>query len=494
MNVMKKYIRILEFLVVIIACYFPLCYRIDALPINQWDEARNAVHTVEMLQNHNYLVRTYQGVAETWEPKPPLLIWLQLASSKIFGLNELAIRFPVMIATFLTVVMLILYFARFFNNRYIGYLSVLILVTSQGYIDRHIARTGDHDALLILITTAIILHFYILMHSGERMKSQFIGIAVLFVLGVFTKSIAVFFILPGLLFSCFAFGKAKKIFTNKWFYIALLIFIIPTAAYYISREIIQPGYLDAVWQWELFPRYANTENRFDSGTFWFYSENFFKSRYTFWIWFLMAAIIFLPFMLRHTARRFSLYLLLNTLILFIILSMGSKGLWYDGPLYPLFAIMIALFLDGILSIIRNISFKNIRIRRWLIGVLSFVLVILLTFPYNSILRKVSITKEYPWAREFYAMSYFLRDERALDTLPDPLKVVFEGYNAHLLFYAESRNYEAGRDRIQLTNLSGISAGDSILISQNHVMDSIRSHFNYEIIHDDGTVKEIRICN
>lgn len=142
----KKHIQFIELLLLFCICYFPLCFRIDALPVNQWDEARNAVNTVEMLQNHQYLVRYYAGEPETWETKPPLLIWLQVLSTKVFGINELALRFPVMMATFLTVALLVFFFHKNHQNRYLGYIASLILVTTDGYIDRHIARTGDHDA------------------------------------------------------------------------------------------------------------------------------------------------------------------------------------------------------------------------------------------------------------------------------------------------------------------------------------------------------------
>lgn len=41
---------------VILLCSFPVFYRLDVLPVRQWDEARNAVSAVEMLQNRNYIV------------------------------------------------------------------------------------------------------------------------------------------------------------------------------------------------------------------------------------------------------------------------------------------------------------------------------------------------------------------------------------------------------------------------------------------------------
>lgn len=490
MRVNLRYLA--EVIIVFVLCYFPLCYRIDVLPVNQWDEARNAVHTVEMLENHNYLIRTYQGLPETWEPKPPMLVWLQLASSKIFGLNELAIRFPVMISTFLTVIVLILFFAKFLNDRYSGYLSALILVTSQGYIGRHIARTGDHDALLVLVTTAVILLFYIILQTEKPKKSWFVLIALLLSLGVFIKSVSVLLIIPGLLISSIVGGRFKKILTNRMFYISFIVFLIPVAAYYFARERVQPGYMKAVWQWELFPRYINPENLFLAETFWYYAINLFKERYTWWIWILMVSLAAVPLMPKGPKRKFLLYILLNATIFFLLISAGSKNLWYDGPLYPLFALVIAIFISKVFKQLKSLEESN-GVKSWLGHTVRILFLgILLYFPYHSIIKKVSRTQVYPWEKEIYALGDILGDKKALDSLPEPLKVVFESYNAHLLFYARARNYEYNRERVELTGFRNVHTGDTILISQQKILDSLDNKFNFEILLSDDPVKLVRI--
>lgn len=481
--------KVLEILLMAGICYFPLCYNIDALAIRQWDEARNAVHTVEMRNNHNFIVRHFEGIPETWEPKPPLLIWLQVASSGIFGLNEFAIRFPAMLASILTVVLLVFYFHRFHGNRYIGYLASLVLITSQGYIDRHIARTGDHDALLILFLTAILLIFYRYLTSSKPRPVLIISMGVLFILSVYTKSAAFIIIVPGLLASIFIFGAAKKLFTDKWLYFTIFLFITATGSYYVVREIMQPGYLEAVWHWELFPRYANTENRFDSGTFWYYAINFYKSRFTWWLWILIPAVLMLPFLLKNEIRRFYYYILINCLLLFIMISSGSKGLWYDGPLYPLFAVIIGVFL----MTVYKLCMPLMRMSSKIIYLLSFLLLLAVFFiPYRDIVKKNNRTSEYPWDLEIYNMSYVLRDHKTLEKLPDPLKIVFDGYYAHLLFYVKAENHRLGRERLQLVNYKKVNSDDTILLSQPQLLDSIKTLYPYEIIRDKDHVKLVHI--
>ena len=77
--------RVAEISIVMLICCFPIFYRLDTLPIRQWDEARNAVSAIEMLQNKNYLIRYFGGQPDYFDVKPPLLIWLQVLTIKIFG-------------------------------------------------------------------------------------------------------------------------------------------------------------------------------------------------------------------------------------------------------------------------------------------------------------------------------------------------------------------------------------------------------------------------
>ena len=464
-----------EILVLLLLCYFPLCYRIDAMAIRQWDEARNAVNAMEMLQNKNFIVRYFEGNPEIWEVKPPLLIWLQVISLKAFGANELAVRFPVILSTFLTVLFMIWYFNKYHQNRYIGYLASMVLVTSNGYVDSHIARTGDHDALLILLLTVILFLYYRFLISARSNQRQLLVITVLFVMGVLTKSVAALFVLPGMLLATFMLKAHRKLFLNKWFYIALLLFTACTASYYGGRELMQPGYLKAVWQWELFPRYLNSENTFDSGTIWQYGINLVTSRFTYWIWFLILSAIVMP--LISGDRKFFYYLLVNSLAFLIVISLGPKARWYDGPLFPLFSAMIAMFLvSSFQSLVRAAaSFK-----KYLVAA-SLTLIFFL-FPGYAIVKKVSVTSEYPWDLERFSLCYFLRIEENIDNLTGlPVSILFDEYYGHLLFYMEAINYNKGKEVVHIGRLDSVKPGDMVLVSQQSVLDSIQGRYNCKVV-------------
>jgi 4-amino-4-deoxy-L-arabinose transferase-like glycosyltransferase len=490
MNVKKrKYIRIAELLVLAILCFYPLCYKIDGLTIRQWDESRNAVNAVEMMQNHHYLVRYFEGRPEVWEVKPPFLVWMQVISLKIFGMNELAIRFPVILATFLTVFLLVFYFHRYQGNRYIGYIASLVLVTSQGYISQHIARTGDHDALLILFTTAIILLFYEFITASVKKNYLLIPLTLIFIAGFLTKSVAILFIVPGLLVTAFLFKAQKKVFGNPWVYVAILTFILCAGTYYVVREKLQPGYLKAVWQWELFPRFTNSESRFDSGTFWQYGTKFFKSRYTFWIFPLLLSILIMPF---RDKNRYSIYnyLLITSLVFFVFISSTSKADWYDGPLFPLFAMMIALLISDLL----NVLLKRLQTRQTLGKIMIFVFVFFLfLYPGIKIMKKVSPAEEFYWDRERYALGYYLRDPANMEKIrSEKVGIVFSEYYAHLLFYVDVINEKEGNQNVRFAPLKKIQTNDLLLVSEQPILDSIKNRFDYTLVDNKNLVSLIRI--
>lgn len=69
-----------------------------------WDEINFAESAREMIVSGNYL--TVQINFEPFWEKPPLFIWMQVLSMKVFGINEFAARFPNAIAGILTLLVL----------------------------------------------------------------------------------------------------------------------------------------------------------------------------------------------------------------------------------------------------------------------------------------------------------------------------------------------------------------------------------------------------
>jgi len=79
----------------------PIFQRLDFYTIRIWDESRLAINAYEMYHSGNYLIPTYKGEPDMWSTKPPLMIWVQVLSMKLFGVNEMGIRLPSALAALL---------------------------------------------------------------------------------------------------------------------------------------------------------------------------------------------------------------------------------------------------------------------------------------------------------------------------------------------------------------------------------------------------------
>src|SRR5688572_8140979 len=126
----KGYFLLVLFALVVV---FPVYWQLTGIPIRQWDESRLAVNAAEMLDNGNWIVTYFGGNPDLWNTKPPLQIWLIALSIKLFGYTEFAVRFPTTLAVLATFGVIFIFSLRHFKSVLIAVLSVLVLVTSQGY-------------------------------------------------------------------------------------------------------------------------------------------------------------------------------------------------------------------------------------------------------------------------------------------------------------------------------------------------------------------------
>ena len=175
--------------------YMPVFGHLDTLPVRLYDEGRRAINAYEMLHNGNLIVPHVYGEPDMWGTKPPVLVWLQALHMKVIGVNELAVRLPVAIAAFLTLVLIMAFSVKYLKSFWYGFIAVVVLITSQGYIGYHAARTGDYDALLAFFTTLGALMFFTFCETRKYKYLYLFFIAT--TLAVLTKGVAGLFFPAG---------------------------------------------------------------------------------------------------------------------------------------------------------------------------------------------------------------------------------------------------------------------------------------------------------
>lgn len=441
----------------------------------QFDESRLAVNAFEMYENGWSLHTTFEQQSDTWNTKPPLLIWIQVCFMHLVGTNEWAIRLPSAIAVGLICCLLISNIQKITNAKIWGLASALILVTSHGFMGYHIAWTGDYDALLCLWIVAYQLAFYkfLMFNTPIHIYAFYCFLT----LAILTKSVAGLLCLPALFIFAFLFKQWKNLFKSKHFYFGGLICITVVCLYYYLREQVTPGYFQQVLENEFGGRFLKSlEVKEES--FWFY---FLRIRLPYWIIFLVIGIVIYIFEKNKAYSKFISFCLLNALIYFIIISVAkTKHSWYDAPTYAMFAIIIGYVFE---KFHQYLSHKNRSLSKQL-GIMSLFFII----PYYNTINKRLTNNEDFKKESIFQLGYLLKQHTKNKTLGNK-KVVYEGYAPQtLIYYYFARNSNPNFSR---SNIESLNTGDTVFLDiTSH--PALNDLYAYKIIHKHYDAKEIVI--
>ena len=327
---------------------------LDTLPIRVWDEARIANNALEMLWNKNYIVTFYEDHPDMWNTKPPLLIWTQVFFMKFIGTNEISVRLPSAIAAFFTCIVILIISVRYLKKFWFGFISVIILVTTQGYINHHAARTGDYDAMLTFFTTASCLLFFTYCETKQIKWLYLFFLSITF--GILTKGVAGLLFTPVYIVYALSQKQLIPLLKNKHFYFGMIPVFVFGIGYYFLRDSQNPGYISAIFDNELGGRFLVSQGDQDGkDDFWFYLKNYFGFDPVYHSILIPVGLIIGLFSKDQRQKKFTLFLLLSIVLFYIVISLSKTKLaWYDIPLHPFLSMMIANFVYFIFEFIKNI--------------------------------------------------------------------------------------------------------------------------------------------
>lgn len=483
---MKKIEPYIKYIVLAAMMYMPIFGHLDTLPIRIWDEARLAINAYEMHNDGDFIVTHFHGKPDMWNTKPPLLIWFQVFFMKIIGVNELAVRLPSAIAAFFTCVVLLIFSQRYLKSFWFGFIAVLILITSHGYINLHATRTGDYDALLTLFTTLSGLLFF---SYCEKKNYKYLYLFFLFTaLAVLTKSVTGLLFLPAIFIYSIVQKQLIPLLRNKHFYIGLLSFLVIVLGYYLLREVNNPGYLAAVQENELGGRYLEIIESHHHG-FWYFYNNFIDFQISVWYLLIPCGLITGFVIKNKKINRLTLFSSLMIITFFLVISTAQTKLeWYDVPLYPFLAILIAIFIYYVFDLFQNFKWINQTLA---VNVTPFIFLFLIGIkPYQKILNKTYLPKEYKWRKDFYEIGYFLKDAVKGKYDLNNQYLLYNGYNAQNLFYLNILNDKG--IQISFKDWKKLSPLDIAIAYQNNVKRYVEEHYEYDVVHTEGNVVTYKI--
>lgn len=145
--------------------------RLGADEILGFDEGRHAVNALEMYENGELIVSTYNGETDYYNLKPPFSMYLIMLNFAIFGRNLFAIRIGSACCYFLTALLSALYVYRR-RGWWAGSFTMLLFGCSEQLLMNSMARKGDANALYQLFATAVMLLLLLLCERKERNGGQ----------------------------------------------------------------------------------------------------------------------------------------------------------------------------------------------------------------------------------------------------------------------------------------------------------------------------------
>jgi 4-amino-4-deoxy-L-arabinose transferase-like glycosyltransferase len=484
---MNKLFPVSVLIIILFTIFF---LHLGRMPIRIWDESRYAFNAYEMAENGNLIIPYYEGKPDTWNMKPPFPIWCMTLCIKIMGPTETAIRLPSAIFGFLTSMLLFIFFWKYYDRFWLGFISAFMLSITPGYIEEHGARTGDTDIIHVFFLVFYTLLFWLYF---ERRKIKYLYMAMAAVaFAVLTKGIAGLFALPLVLAAAIHFKAIRPLLTDKRFYISLFVFLIMTAGYYLLRESYQPGYLSKVMEYEVTGRYLTTLEGHDED-FWFYYDELVKQRLPYWIAILPCGIACGIFANESRIRKVMTYIISTLLFLFLLLTFAhTKTFWYSYMLVPFCVILISYFIWIVFKFLTELDVKK-YMRYNALG-FAFLFLIFMT-PYRSMLARTYMAEEWSWNVSFYSMGYYLQDVLHEKIHVDaPLKIVFtpKRIRPHLEYYI--RLLAKKKIPVTAADVTDLNKGDNIACSAEYDLQYINDHFIVENVRTEKHVTFMHIVD
>jgi 4-amino-4-deoxy-L-arabinose transferase-like glycosyltransferase len=318
-----------------------LLLRNSALPMQLWDESRNANSGLEMSQNGNLLVTYFHGAPEHWSTKPPLVIWCMALFLRLGLPPLLAVRLPSILAATSIVLLIFLFCRIWLHDRLAGMFAGLTLLSAPLFVGWHTGRTGDFDIQVALFTLIYTLAFWGYIEAPDRERTRWLAVAgVAVILSALTKGIGGVLALPGLVVYAIVRGRLLKTLSDWRLWLTLLAIAVVVGGFYGLREHFDPGYLHFVWSNEFTGRYLAVNEQHRGGPLYY----IFTLAIRFEPGFLLLPLAVVPFFQPDRRRRSVVLMCLVTsgVLVAVLTKSQTKIFWYLVPALPFLALAIGI--------------------------------------------------------------------------------------------------------------------------------------------------------
>lgn len=264
MNFQLRSENTLRYLLLPLVIFISFFYNINTVPLFDLDEGAFSEATREMLERGDFISPYLNG--EPRYDKPILIYWLQAASVKLLGLNELALRLPSALFSTLWVMLIYAFVQRVRDS---GSAAVAALLTASALQVSIIAKAAIADAALNFFISAALFAIFLFYRSAEKKYIYWTFAAA--ALGFLTKGPVALLIPLAVSLMFFALkGKFTLWLRAVLNPAALLLFVLLAAPWYVAQYLKEgQAFIDGFFLKHNLARYQSTFER-HGGDFFYY--------------------------------------------------------------------------------------------------------------------------------------------------------------------------------------------------------------------------------
>lgn len=319
------------------AALFLFFFMLHRIPLWSSDEGRYGEIAREAFESGDFIVSQFNYV--DYLEKPILAPLLTAGSYALWGVSSFSARFVSVVSALLGLVLCWFFASRLFNRR-IADLSLVILLSSVGYV--LVGRFAVIDMLMTLMMSGAL---FCLMTAYFERKPKVYLLAYVFMGFAFLSKGLIGFVLPGAIFFLFLIWvrDLKEILKMKplWGIVILAVMIVPWFMAVSQRE---PEFFDVFIIKHHFARFA-TKVFGRKKPFWFYVPILFATLFP-WSLFLVSSVLRALKEPESDLRKKLKFLLVWSAVIFVFFSIPRAKLpYYLLPLSMPVAILIGYFFE-----------------------------------------------------------------------------------------------------------------------------------------------------
>ena len=231
--------RIVSYFIIVVFASILFFHSLGRVHLFDWDEINFAESAREMIATGNFM-QVQINYEPFWE-KPPLFFWMQVASMKMFGINEYAARLPNALCGVFTLLVLFAIGKRLHNERFAFW---WVLIYAGTFLPHLYFKSGIIDPWfnLFIFLGIYFLGNFIAAKEERREVIQPLLLSALFTgLGILTKGpVALLVVL--LSYALFLFFNRGKGLVALKYYLWWVLVVIAVTLLWFGLEILEHGW------------------------------------------------------------------------------------------------------------------------------------------------------------------------------------------------------------------------------------------------------------